>query len=836
MAFVLLGTRRCAHAETAPIAGLRLGDEAEPSKQALTLDLDPAKETFIGSTSIEVRLKRAVRAIRLNAFELEVTRARARGASGALEATVVRESPDVVAIRLGAPAGPGIVTLDLDFTGAVSRRDMRGLFAQKAGDRWYLLSQLEAIEARRAFPCFDEPTYKVPWTVTLRVPSSLVAVSNAPVASETPGEGGAKTVRFEETAPLPSYLVAVAVGPFDVVDLGAVGRGKTPVRLLVEKGRAKETAFAAEATRRSLSLLEEYFDARYPFPKLDQVEVPNAANHLAMENAGLVTYGDAFLLAPPGGESATFKRESTNVIAHELAHQWFGDLVTMSWWDDIWLNESFASWMADKVQARIDPRSPGASIARGRALDFDGTASSRAVREKVTKRDDIDSFLSPIVYDKGETLLFMLETWLGEDAVQRGIRRYLAGRPYQNVSSADFLHDVGESAGADVAGTLGGFLDRPGAPVLGVELRCDGAPRAVLTQKPYAALGATAGAGAWKVPVAIRFPAEGGERHVSAVVAGTRAEVPLGVATCPAWIWANDGGHGYFRQSLGPPLLAALLAKGSLAPEEKIALLSDGAALAESGDLDATQLFAMIEAFAKDADPRVVLATVYVTRRFGTWAEDGRAFSTVVRRLYGPGARAAGLAARTGEDDDARLLRAELLGMVTRRGDDAELGAQCARLAARWLEDGKSLSPELREPVLRGAARFGDDALYARLVAAAFAAREDRETREALFIAAASVKSPARVKTALSLVLDERVSANDAAHVLATLSYQRDTLPAVTAFLKESWDALAKRLPDGIFYPSIIYAPTLYEDACDAASRDFVTAFVGPRTKRFGGA
>ena len=402
-----------------------------------------------------------------------------------------------------ATVGPGSGRLRIAYDGAISRRDMEGLFAQQEGDEWYAFTQFEPLGARRAFPCFDEPSVKIPWQITLQIPTRDSGFSNTPEISNRPGANGMKTIAFAETKPMPSYLVAVAVGPFEAVEAGKAGRKSTTIRILVPRGRSSEARWAVETTPRILIALKDYFDLPYPYEKLDQVSVPVFFG--AMENPGLVTYGQTLMLQKPGEETINGRRTYVSIAAHELAHQWFGNLVTMAWWDDLWLNESFASWMGQRITNSLGP-DWGIDVekvwSRSEALITDSLATTRQVRQPIESLHDIANAFDGITYAKGQAVLEMFEAWLGEDVFRRGVRQYINQHQWGNATFTDFADALSKAADRDIVQPLSSFLNQPGAPLVSVEQKCEGErPRLVLAQKRYLPLGsAGAESSVWHVP------------------------------------------------------------------------------------------------------------------------------------------------------------------------------------------------------------------------------------------------------------------------------------------------------------------------------------------------
>ncbi|MFD2271936.1 M1 family metallopeptidase [Undibacterium arcticum] len=314
--------------------------------------------------------------------------------------------------------------------------------SKKDGDHWYVYSQFESTSARRAFPCFDEPQWKTPWTLALTVKRDHVAVTNMPSISEENVGTDMKRIRFAPTLPLPSYLIALGVGPFDVVDGGTAGMNKTALRYITPKGRAAEAAYAAKVTPEILHLLEDYFGRPYPYAKLDSMAIPITVNFGAMENAGLITYRSNILLHPADREDERAQRRYVSIAAHEMAHQWFGDLVTMAWWNDLWLNESFATWMSRKVTEKFNPAWDAQAQRedeRINAIHTDRLASTRQIRQTIAKPDDLANAFDGITYDKGGAVLSMFESWLGEQRFRDGVRHYLKQHEHGNATAEDFL-------------------------------------------------------------------------------------------------------------------------------------------------------------------------------------------------------------------------------------------------------------------------------------------------------------------------------------------------------------------------------------------------------------
>ncbi|MBC7977845.1 MAG: M1 family peptidase, partial [Myxococcales bacterium] len=454
---------------------LRLPRTFLPTSYAAQLAIDPAVAGFDGTVAITGTLAERAQVIWLHGHGLQVTRAVASQSGTEVALTATQHGDELLAFRAQAPLAAGTWTLTIAYKGAYDERNTSGVFKQTVAGAPYIYTQFEALYARRAFPCFDEPDSKVPWQLTLDVPAKLVAVSNTPIQRERAIAGGKKRIEFAQTKPLPSYLVAFGVGPFDVVGAGKT-RGGKPVRVLTLQGRAAEAAYAAKTSAPLIDLLEELFGSPYPYEKMDMLSIPITVGFGAMENAGLITYTETLMLIDPKRASREREYRWISVAAHEIAHQWFGNLVTMAWWDDIWLNEGFANWVGRKIAARFEPswHEERAEVGqRNEALEADSLVSARQIRQPIAVPDDILNVFDGITYNKGASVLNMFEGYVGSDVFQRGVRAYLAQHTFRNATSTDFAAAISAAAGKDVGPAFATFLEQPGTPELTATLVCD---------------------------------------------------------------------------------------------------------------------------------------------------------------------------------------------------------------------------------------------------------------------------------------------------------------------------------------------------------------------------
>jgi hypothetical protein len=801
-----------------------------PLRAELELTVDPAAERFTGRVRYALRLERPAEVIWLHAEGLEVGRA----VAGGLAARVVSAPGGFLGLVPGSalPAGPA--ELELEFAGAVDRQRSRGLYAVPEGEAWYAYTFFEPVDARRAFPCFDEPWAKIPWRLSLRVPEGDVALANAPVSAERADGPGWRRVDFAESLPLPSYLVAFVVGPFDLVDGGGAGGGRVPIRFVVPRGRGAETGYAREVTGRLVDLLEAATGVPYPFEKCDVAVVPRFWG--TMEHPGLVALGQPLTLMAPGADTRARRERYATIAAHELAHHWYGDLVTPASWEDTWLNESFASWLDAPVVEALEPAWRALATSRWRrraaALAADVLPSVRRLRQPVTSRHDVEAaFDDAITYDKGATLLSAFEALVGPDRWRQALRDHLLARSHAVATGDDLLAALSARAGPATAAALRGFLDQPGVPLLRSRVRCDGhRPRLVVRQERLLLDPHRAAPGRWAVPVCAAFGAGGRRGRACALLSGPVAELTL--PFCPEWAWPNAGGTGYHVSALAAadlPVLAAVLDL-----PERLALATDAALLARRGDLPVEAALALAARLAAQPDRLLVEASLELhgLRKAG-WLEGAELarWRALLRRTYGPRARALGWLPRPDDDEEARALRRLLVPLVAGEGAEAVLLGEALALSRRWLADRRQVPEEVAWPALAAAVRHGDAALFEQVRAAAGRA-SDRTEAGRLTALLGRFEDPDLARQALAGVLADGADLRDTLPVVTGLLAGRATRSPALSFVRQRWDELAPRLrsDEGLGLIEAVAAT-----ACDLPARRRVADFLAPRAARFDG-
>jgi puromycin-sensitive aminopeptidase len=778
----------------------RLPPHVVPSRYDVTLEVDPQRgPAFSGRVEIALALAKPTGRIVLHAADLRLSDARLVAGDTALRGKVrldpARETAEIVLPRAVA----GDARLELAFAGSL-RGDLRGLYAAGAGERRYAFTQLEAADARRFFPCFDEPSFKARLRLAVTTDARNAVLSNAPIASSDPADGGRKTVRFAETPPLSTYLYALAVGELEASE--PTFCGKTEIRVWHVPGKGQLTAFALETARETLARLEAYFDLLYPYAKLDLVAAPDFEAG-AMENAGAVFFRETLLLADPATVTLAEKKRVAEVICHELAHMWYGDLVTMAWWNDLWLNEAFATWMAFQI---VDQWKPDWKMwhdfehHRAAALGLDALGNTHPIYVDVRTPADATQNFDLITYEKGASVVRMVERYLGAERFRAGVRLYVRRHREGNAVAADLWRALEEASGEPVEPVVRAWIEQPGFPLVrlratrdGVELRQER-----FTAKPGAK--GKAAAGRWPVPFVARVDdGRGGARLERRLVTKAREIVPI--AGAPAFVYGNADEGGFFRPAHDETLLAGVRANlGRLGAVERMGLVGHQWALVRSARAPLASVLDLADALGDERDPDVLVALrgplAFLDDQVAPAAGgDATArFRSFVASRFGPALGALGWDAAPGEDDDTRLRRAALLALAGDVAEDAGVVAEAGARFAAYLDDRASLEPNLADAVVALAARSGDAARFERLEKAMEAAETPQERRRFLF-ALGEFRAPKLVDRALALSLTDAVPTQDVAILLARMLGNRAARDRAWAFLRRRWSTLRRRMP-----------------------------------------
>lgn len=796
----------------------RLSKAVRPLVQALSFDVDPGRDRFDGETTLTLQLDQPQPALRLHAHQLEPGSAHwtpGRVANPRRERVLTVERDEAGQTWLLRPAdgqplprGRGLVRLS--FSGRVQDNDAglyRAPYAAAPGVRQdfaprILATQLQAVFARMLFPTFDEPAFRSAFEISVRTPPGWEVLSNMPLSTLSQAQRRAERRaqpervlhRFGRTPPMPSYLVALAVGRFDTLRGHAAG---VPLRIVTVPGKREQGRLALEATQKLLPYYTRYFGQRYALPKLDQLAVPSTRSG-AMEDWGLISYAEDTLLYDPATANTHSQREVFSVVAHEVAHQWFGNLVTAASWEEIWLNEAFATWMAAKASEHFNPQWQ-LPLRRRREIDQtmerDGGPATRAIRSGAVAENSVFDVFDDITYTKGGAVLAMLEAWIGETPFRRGLAAYMRERRLSNATAGDLWFHIGRAAGRDVAAVAASWTDQRGFPLVGVDARCEaGSTRLVLTQRAFG--DTTTTPRLWQVPLELLH---GGRRHTLLLA---QAQQELQLPGCPALpTVVNPAGVGFYRVSYAEPARAALAkAFAELPAAVQVTLLSDGFALAQTGLLpvaDWLQLVAQLP--ASRGEGRAALfaqagAGLRVLRDALTGSPAAAALDGAARALLAPELQRLGWVARPGEDSETEALRASLIASLSRYGDGA-VNAQAAALFEADEAGRAPLAPATRAAVIVSAGRTADaarhQALQRRLLAAA-----GEEDRWLFAEALAAAPDAALLPQTLALTLDERLPANVATRLPSLVARAGHHREAAYAHVVQHWNELARRAGD----------------------------------------
>ncbi len=751
---------------------VRLPSVVKPKHYELWFKIDPASDSFEGRVVVHVTASRDTNTILLHADKLDIK-----------SATLVTEEGKEVAKLNAELMGQGLLKLDsedtlvsgksysiqIEYTGGMDE-EPSGLYRTKDQDNWYAVTQFEPLEARKAFPCFDEPVFKSAYSVTVDAPANQVVAANAPLVSKKEIDGGFVRHVFGKTPPLASYLVALTVGPYDIVNAPLREGSKGPeFRVLVPKGKADFATYAVEQTPAILTYLEGYFDMPYPFEKLDFVAVPNFSAG-AMENVGLVTFRDSILLLNEEATTPRQKHSTLNVIAHELAHMWFGNLVTPPWWDELWLNESFATWMAAKTVEAVAPElESGMRQVMGASyvMSADSLAQTRSIRQPIVKKGDIYNAFDGITYGKGALVLGMTENWLSEAKFKQGIQNMMKQQAYGAVTTDVLWASLAATSWGDVKGMMSTFIDQPGVPLVKVTPLCSGeTAQYKLEQSRYVPAGSgVEGEQLWRIPVCIAFPNEQGERLNHCEVLEEKEQVvTLPVSGCPAWIHPNADERGYYHWSLPADEMLRLSGENQsmLTGREKLALLGHMGALVQSGQMDALTLYKVAQQMMSSDNDHLVMDSLDVFMGFGRVVEktgNQKAYAELLRALLWPQLERLGMEVQSGEVPAQTNLRASVLSALADEGMDATVMSNAKMLMVSFLEDPNGFKPEHHWAVV-AAATEGDEVLWSRLVGLLDEVNTPA-SRGVLLRALGSFREPVLLKRSADLFFDERIRSNE---------------------------------------------------------------------------
>ena len=823
-----------------------------PTRYAVELTILPDQTGFSGHTVIDVKLDQPATTIWLHGRDLKVSESKVIDAKGVAQTATWAEIPDSDGVvKLTVPkAVTGTAQISVTYTAAYNR-SLEGLYRSDEDGNAYVYTQMEPIDARRAFPSFDEPRFKTPYDVTLTVRAAHTAIANAPALKEEPAADGLKRVRFATTKPIPTYLVAFAVGPFDVVEWAPVPKTAVrdrvvPLRGITVKGKGEQIKYALSHTAGLLNALEAYFGTPYPFEKLDIIAALDFSAG-AMENVGAIVYRESLMLMDDKSPLSV-KRRYALVHAHEMSHQWFGDLVTPAWWNDIWLNEAFASWMEYKATTAWDAKGEFGRLSLADslgAMNVDANKNARQITQPIASNDDIQNAFDAITYEKGNGVLAMFEHYYGVENFRKGVQLHLSRHAFGTATAPDFLKSIAD-ANNDTKGiaAMRSFLDQPGVPLVDAALDCTGAPSVTVTQSRYMQYGAgdeNTKKQLWKIPLCIASGDASNRTETCTLMEERTAKIPLKTASCPAWIMPNSEGAGYLRFAMGKKDWDGLTKSAAkLSEKEVLAAIDSLGAAFKGGTMDVDAYLDRVKALIGSRPVTWDMAGALQGNL--SWVSDtlipaeARAgLQKYILDLYGPLYAKVGLTANTPLDKEnptqAGLLRGPVVSMVAQHGKLRAARAALAKSGAAYLgigSDGK-IHPEAvdvnvtDQAVSTAVEDMGMPVVNA--IAKHLETERNAIVRGRLLGALTRSKDPAVAAKVRELALTLNLRVNEVPILVYSATRHKENTAAGWAWFKANFEAIKAKTPAG----QRGSLTGIGNSFCSAAEREDYRAFFASR-------
>ena len=777
----------------------RLPRQVVPRHYRLRMEPDLDTATFTGSQVVTLDVVEATDRVELNAAELQIDQARFVRANARAHAEVEYDEERQRAIlRVSEPLSTGRWEFHCRFTGILNDQ-LRGFYLstfddEDGNEQVIATTQFEATDARRAFPCWDEPDFKASFGVALVVPEDLMAVSNGAEIERAPLGDGRVAITFADTIVMSTYLVAFVVGPFEATAPADVNG--VPLRIVAPRGKMQLTGFALECSRFCLDYLATYYGIPYPGDKVDMVAIPDFAFG-AMENLGCITYRESALLVDDEIATSAEKMRILDVIGHELAHMWFGDLVTMKWWNGIWLNEAFATFMEMKA---TDAFRPGwkrwlefAAAERPWAFKTDELAGTRPVEFEVRSPAQAEGMFDGITYGKGSAVLRMMEQYLGEEPFRAGVESYLRRHAYGNTETRDLWESLDGSSGRPVGEIMDTWILQGGYPQLTVRVEEGGVS---VEQGRFLLIPDPADTSTWKVPVQLRGMAGGDPFETSVLLKGSRITVPLGGSV--DWVIANAGGHGFYRSRYEAPLLDALVDRLHLLdPVERFVLVDDAWTFVEAGRSGVSGFVSLASAFRDEQEQAVwgsLLGAIASIGHHLVTAGTRPRYERWVAGLLAPLADQLGWAPAAEETDLVRRLRGRVIDSLGRLANLPEVVEQARSIHEQRVAEPTSVDPEVAGAIISVCAAHGDAETYERFLDRYRTVRNPQESLKYLR-ALASFDAEDAVDRTFELIVDRTVRNQDTSWVLARMLANRVTGPYAWSKLRDRLDGILEIVP-----------------------------------------
>ncbi|HEX3821853.1 MAG TPA: M1 family metallopeptidase [Candidatus Sulfotelmatobacter sp.] len=806
-------------------AAQRLPEIARPENYKLTFNPDMESAKFEGEETIALRVLKPTSDITLNAVDIDFHDVTITSGGATQKAKVTPEKEkEMVVLSVEKPLAAGSATIHITFTGILNN-EMRGLYLGKDDKgRKYVSTQFEATDARRAFPSFDEPDYKATFDITVIADKGLATISNQKIASDTPGPGDKHTVRFATTAKMSDYLAALVVGNFEYVEGEADG---IPIRVYATTGKKEMGRFALGMAEDILKYYDNYFGIKYPYGKLDLVGIPDFSAG-AMENTGCITFREVILLIDEKEGSVGLKKTIASVIAHEMAHQWFGDLVTMKWWDDVWLNEGFATWMSSKPVEKIKPEW-NADLddvsGTGGTMNVDSLANTRPIHQAADTPAQIQELFDGIAYGKTASVLRMLESYMGEESFRAGVNAYLKQHQYGNATASDFWDAQAKTSKKPIDKIMPTWVEQPGLPIVNVKSQCSGGSTSVqLEQQRYfvdRAKFSDPNSQLWQIPLCMK----GSSDSAPKCELMTKKEEAFTLPGCSTWVLGNAGATGYYRVGYQPEAVGAIAADAEtkLKPGERIVLQNDIWASVRVGREPVGDYLAFTQGLQPDRNRAVLGAVLGRINYIGEYLvsdSDRENFRAWLRQLLSPAMKDVGWEPKPGDSDETRALRARVFNALGYDARDPEVLAEARKIADKALADPSSVDHEMAGGAFALAALNGGEDFYDKLMAA-LKNPKSPEDYYTYFFALANFNDQKLLQRTLDFAISPDVRSQDALQLVTSVLQNPAGQKLAWHYIKQHWPELEKA--GGPFASAQIVGATGV--FCDAGMRDQVTDF-----------
>ncbi len=777
----------------------RLPTTIIPGHYKLLLDPDIGQQKFTGEETITVQVQQATSEIVLNSLGLDISLAEATAADKTVMAQVTYDQPNETArLSLAQPLPAGAASLHLKFSGKLTA-GLRGLYLSKSRKRQYAVTQFEGTYARMMFPGFDEPAFKATFDLSVIADKGDTAISNGRIVKDGPLPGSTRhKIAFSTSPRMSTYLVALAIGDWQCLERTVDG---TPIRVCAEPDKKQYGQFALEAAAQSVHFYNQWYGIKYPFEKLDMLAIPDY-EWGGMENTASIFYRDTALLMDEKTASVFAKQSHATVVAHEIAHQWFGDLVTAAWWDDIWLNEGFATWMERKPIRAWHPEwhlEDDEAATAQRIIGLDSLSAARAIHGDPRTSAEIKEMFDGITYQKGGAVLGMLESYVGPEVFRNGVNAYLKAHANGNATSADFWRAVAKVSGKPVDKIMPTFVMQPGVPLVTVSGSCSSGKQTVeLSQQRFllSSSGDSENQGQlWSIPVCTKAAQN---LSSSCYLVNKKTEEVAAVKACPDWIFANRDAKGYYRVFYQDPknlLNASAAAEKNLTVPERIAFVEDLWAMTRAGK-EPVGIFLNV---ARDVQPeRNRLVVEIVADHMNTIGrslvpeQKQKEYRELVRRQFMPLAKEVGWSGGRSDSDEQKALRASLLGILGSAGDPGAVAA-AQKIAQAYIKDSTSVEGTIIGPALAVAAQNGDAALYEQFTQAMGSARNTEDYYHFLF-ALTSFRQPELAQRTLALIDQGKIRQQDYVRLFPALLAESPGREIAWDYLKAHWDSLAEKV------------------------------------------